>query len=82
MAVKNRFQTLLGEKIAKEEREITLIEIEEATGISRQTLDKYRRNRMKQVNLKVIEDLCNYFKCDLADFLYIDRSGQQPEAQR
>lgn len=80
--MKNRFETLRRQKEAAEDRDIPLTEIEEKLGISRQTLDKYRKNRMKQVNLKVIQDLCDYFGCDIADFLYIDRGDQPAEAHQ
>jgi DNA-binding Xre family transcriptional regulator len=81
MAVKNRFEVLRRQKEAAEERDITLKEIASALGVSRQTLDKYKKNQMEFVNLDVVQALCDYFKCDIADFLYIDRSGHQSEAQ-
>lgn len=86
MPVLNKFQTLLRQRRAKEDREITLIEISEKTGVSRDTLSRYFGQKITQYNSDTVEKLCRYFKVEVGEFLYldptVDRGDQQPEAQR
>jgi putative transcriptional regulator len=82
MAVLTRFQTLLRQKRATEDREITLTEIATKTGLSRDTLSRYSAQKITLYDSKTVETLCRYFGVEVGDFLYlepgIERNIQQP----
>jgi putative transcriptional regulator len=77
MAVKNRLRSLMNQKGERENRNVTLVEIEKATDINRQTLQWWRDNVVaKRYDAVVIDRLCKFFDCDVGDLLYIDREGE------
>ena len=86
MAVLNRFQTLLRQKRAAEDREITITEIADEINISRDTLHRYAGQRITLYKSDVVEAICRYFGVDVGEFLYlepgIDQSKQQSSEAR
>jgi DNA-binding Xre family transcriptional regulator len=72
MAVLNRFQTLLRNKRAKEDREIKIEDIAEEINISRDTLSRYANQRIKRYDSATVEALCRYFGVEVGDFLYLE----------
>lgn len=74
MAVRNRLRSLMNQKGEQENRTVTLVEIEKATRINRQTLQWWRDNIVvDRYDARVIDELCKFFNCDVGDLLYIDR---------
>ncbi len=72
VTVNNRFAVLLAEKQVKERRNISLVEVAEATGVSRQALYKWENNSINRFELRVINALCKYFDVQIGDlFEYI-----------
>lgn len=57
------------------DREKNLSEISRATGISRNTLTAIYRNRSKYISFEVLDKLCNYFECEIGDFLVRTKSN-------
>lgn len=86
MAVLNRFKTLLRQKQANDDREITLEEIAKEIGVSRDTLSRYAGQKITRYDSPIVEAICRYFGVDVGDFLYLEpgvgQGNQQPEAHQ
>jgi putative transcriptional regulator len=73
VTVNNRFAVLLAEKQVKERRNISLVEVAEATGVSRQALYKWENNSINRFEMRVVNSLCKYFGVQIGDlFEYIE----------
>jgi putative transcriptional regulator len=59
----------LDDKGFSEKRRITLKEVNEVTGIGRATLTRIANRQDYSVGIDVIDKLCDYFDCDVADIL-------------
>ena len=77
MPVYNRLVILLSDKQSNENRIISIKDLSDETGISRQTLHKWLRNEMDQFRSETIEVLCKYFDCTLGELLYIEDDESQ-----
>lgn len=62
VAINNRFGVLLAEKCKQEKRNISLQEVEQQTGISRQALYKWKNNTLDRFESRVMDALCRYFE--------------------
>jgi len=62
-----RIQELLAEKQFRDGRRVTLMELSEATGISRVTLSKMINQRGYSTLTDHLNRLCRYFNCRLED---------------
>jgi DNA-binding Xre family transcriptional regulator len=70
--INNRFAALLADKRIKERRNISLQEVAEKTGVSRQALYKWENNTVTRFDVPVIDALCKYFDVKPGDlFEYI-----------
>ncbi|NHC08363.1 helix-turn-helix domain-containing protein [Azonexus fungiphilus] len=70
--IRYRIQELLAEKQFKEGRRVTLIELAEATGISRVTLSKMVNQRGYGTLTDHLDKLCAFFGCrieQLAEYI-------------
>jgi DNA-binding Xre family transcriptional regulator len=74
--LKNRVLILLTEKERKEERRIKHSQIAKAIGVSPNTVVSWIRNDVTKLEAFVIEGLCDYFQCDVADLLYFVDSDE------
>lgn len=72
--ISNRFGVMLAKKQAREKRKISMLEVSNETGITRNTLSEWAKNTVARFDAQVILALCQYFNCDIGDLLYIDRS--------
>ncbi len=61
--IRYRIQELLAEKQFREGRRVTLLELAEATGISRVTLSKMVNQRGYGTLTDHLNKLCSYFQC-------------------
>lgn len=61
VTVNNRFAVLLAEKQVKERRNISLSEVAQKTGVSRQALYKWENNKVNRFDVPVINAICQYF---------------------
>lgn len=59
--VDNRLAILMAERLVK------ITEISKVTGISRTTLTNLYYKRAKGISFNVLNELCEYFKCDICD---------------
>ena len=67
--IRNHFKRLLAEREFAEARVVTVKEIASATGIHRNTLTRFANEHGYNVGLDVIDRLCTYFKCSVAELL-------------
>ena len=70
--IRYRIQELLAEKQFRDGRRVTLMELSEATGISRVTLSKMVNQRGYSTLTDHLDRLCRYFNCrieDLAEYV-------------
>ena len=71
--IKNNLRVLLAQKAAKEQRNISLNQVKEETGISWSTLQSWANNQVTRFDEPVIIALCDYLECNLADLLEYER---------
>jgi putative transcriptional regulator len=53
----------------KESRRITIQEVAEASGVNRMTLSKILNHRGYSTGTDIVDKLCTYFSCSVADLL-------------
>ena len=53
----------------KESRRITIQEVAEASGVNRMTLSKILKRRGYSTGTDIVDKLCTYFDCSVADLL-------------
>jgi len=58
-------------------RRIHNTEIAEAVGVTVQTIGRWMHNDVTKFEAPVIERLCVYLNCDIADLLYLEREEEQ-----
>ena len=72
-----RLRELMAWRGRESRRKITYEVIRAETGISKSTLAKLANDKAQFVSLKVLEQLCTFFKCQPSDLLiYVDDSNQ------
>jgi len=70
MSIRNNFQVLLAEKAQSEGRRISLLEVEQSTGITRSTLASWATNQVARFDAPVIDKLMGYFgRTQISDLL-------------
>jgi putative transcriptional regulator len=67
--LKYKLKQLIAEKEFSERRQVTLLEISEATGANRMTLSKIANRPGANVTTDNLDRLCNYFKCRIEDLV-------------
>ena len=82
--IRFRIQELIAEKHFREGKRVTLLDLSQATGISRVTLSKM----VNQIGYSTVTDnldkLCIFFNCklsDLAEFVPADKAGNETPEQ-
>lgn len=65
--IRYRIQELIAEKHFREGRRVTLLEVANATGISRVTLSKMVNQRGYGTLTDHLDRLCKFFNCALSD---------------
>jgi transcriptional regulator with XRE-family HTH domain len=71
--VQNRLLALIMEKERQSGRRIQQLEIARDIGVTEQLVGRWVKNQIHQYDGDVIVKLCDYFGCEIADLLYIDR---------
>lgn len=77
----NRFLYLLTEKERKEGRRILQKEIAEAVGVPNHTIGRWIRDEVERYERELMERICDYFQCDIADLLYLDPEEDGEESR-
>ena len=81
--INNRFAVLLAEKQIKERRTISLSEVEEKTGVSRQALHKWKNNSIFRFETRVMDALCQYFEVQPGElFEYVPSEPPAPKKKK
>ena len=71
--VKFRFRQLRRELSAREERDVTLQEVHDATGIAMSTLSRLERGNSKAIDLEILDKLATFYNLSsAADLLVIE----------
>lgn len=65
--IRFRLKELIADKAFKENRRITLNEISEITGVSRNTLSRISNEVGYSTSTDVLGALCEYFDCEVGD---------------
>ncbi|MBR9814505.1 helix-turn-helix transcriptional regulator [bacterium] len=74
--IRFRLQELIADKGFKEDRVVTLAEVARDSGIHRATLSKIAHERGYSTGTDIIERLCIYFDCEIADVMQLVREDQ------
>ena len=77
--VQNRFMELLARKGRIEDRRIPLVEAARKIGVSRQTVESWASNNVSRFDAFVINAMCDYFDCSIADLLILEEEEINPE---
>ena len=67
--IRYRLRELLAQKSFDEDRRVTLDEVAEQTGISRNTLSRISNTRGYNTTTDAIDRLCDFFNCGVADVM-------------
>lgn len=51
------------------EHKVNIQEVHEATGLNRNTISNLYHEKVKRVDFRTIDKLCNYFDCKVGDLL-------------
>lgn len=71
LRIKNRLPALMGEKRVKSVRQLS-----KATGIPYATLMNFYHEKYETFNGDLVVKLCQYFECDIADLIYLNKDVQ------
>jgi len=69
MMIKFRFNEVLGDKIQKDGKRVSLSEISRQTGISKNALSHMSKGGISRINFSTLDALCNFFGCTPGDLL-------------
>jgi putative transcriptional regulator len=50
----------------------TMVELEEKSGVSRQVLDRFEKDKSKRLDFETVVKLCDFFECSVGDLLYLE----------
>lgn len=67
--MRSQLRILLAQKSDREGRTISLRELQRETGVPISTVMGMANNTIKRVPLEELNDLCEYFACDVGDIL-------------
>ena len=70
-----QIQDLIFKKQVAWRRKVTLVEIAEATGISRMTLHRMIKDNSYNASLEHLDKLCAYFQCEIAELVCFRPDG-------
>ncbi len=63
--------------IAMGKKKVTIEQVSQATGISRNTISKlYHDKDLTGIKFDTLEKLCEYFGCNISDLLVLDKDNQ------
>ncbi len=70
--LKNNLRLLMAKKGIR-----TMVELEEKSGVSRQVLDRFEKEKSKRLDFDTIVKLCLFFECEVGDLLYLEDEGKE-----
>jgi len=66
MVVRNNLRVIMAK------HKMNIQDVSDATGLSRKSISKLYNETSVQITFEVIGKLCNLFKCEPGDLLYLD----------
>ncbi len=69
MTIISRFAILLAEKELKEGRKYTYRDIEQITGVNKNTIGLWVKGRVQRFDSQTIDALCEFLECQPGDLL-------------
>jgi DNA-binding Xre family transcriptional regulator len=72
--LKNRLLQLIHERESKIGRRIRQHDIAEFAEVRDHTITAWIHNEVTRFDARVVERLCDYFQCDVADLLYFEET--------
>lgn len=73
--MQTRLFELIKQRELAENRTITQKEVAEACGVSEPTIGRWVNNDLRRLEIHTLEQLCDYFNCEVGDLLYIKREN-------
>lgn len=67
--IRYKLKELIAQKSFEEDRRVTLDEVAEATGISRNTLSRIANTRGYSTTTDAIDRLCGFFNCEISELM-------------
>lgn len=67
--IRYKLKELIAHKSFVEDRRVTLDEVAEATGISRNTLSRIANTRGYSTTTDAIDKLCGFFNCEISELM-------------
>ena len=67
--IRYRLKELIAQKSFVEDRRVTLDEVSEATGISRNTLSRIANTRGYSTTTDAVDKLCEFFNCEISELM-------------
>lgn len=72
--LRSRFFMLLSQKEQREGRRIRNRELAQALDIAEHTVGRWVRDEVTRFDADMIERICDYLECDIADLFYLERT--------
>ena len=66
-----RFKSVLAQVMSEKEMSINKLSI--ITGVSRQSLNEYHKDRIQRYDSKIIAKVCQALKCEIGDLLKFEK---------
>jgi len=70
--LKNNLRLLMAKKGIR-----TMVELEEKSGVSRQVLDRFEKEKSKRLDFDTIVKLCLFFDVEVGELLYLEDEGEE-----
>ncbi|MCG7871846.1 MAG: helix-turn-helix transcriptional regulator [Candidatus Thiodiazotropha lotti] len=67
--IRYKLKELIAHKSFVEDRRVTIDEVAEETGISRNTLSRIANTRGYSTTTDAVDKLCDYFNCEINDLM-------------
>ena len=67
--IRYKLKELIAQKSFVEDRRVTLEEVSEATGISRNTLSRIANTRGYSTTTDAVDKLCEFFNCEISELM-------------
>lgn len=73
MEVRNNLRVLMAK------HKMNIQDVSDATGLSRKSISKLYHEESIQITFDVIARLCQFFKCEVSELLYLEKDTQKGE---
>jgi len=75
--VRFRLKVLIALYAEKTRSKLTYQDLSDATGISTNTITRLANNKLSRVALNTLEQLCDFFSCELSDLARLAEDGEE-----